>query len=67
YEIEHLTTYRYEIDEGEERENLHAVISIPRVSFILVFARVYSPSKRMLPHLLRLQGLELVAEQQRTG
>ncbi|GKC57213.1 hypothetical protein Tco_1084811, partial [Tanacetum coccineum] len=56
YEIEHLTTYRYEIDEGdkanisknslvlrlkesksgplnkhaEERENLHAVISIPR-------------------------------------
>ncbi|GKF26595.1 hypothetical protein Tco_0082489, partial [Tanacetum coccineum] len=56
YEIEHLTTYRYEIDEGdkanisknslvlrlkalksgplnkhaEERENLHALISIPR-------------------------------------
>ncbi|GKA59247.1 hypothetical protein Tco_0758560 [Tanacetum coccineum] len=56
YEIEHLTTYRYEIDEGdkanisknslvlrlkesksgllnkhaEERENLHAIISIPR-------------------------------------
>ncbi|GJX86819.1 hypothetical protein Tco_0337593 [Tanacetum coccineum] len=56
YEIEHLTTYRYEIDEGdkanisenslvlmlkesksgplnkhaEEKENLHAVISIPR-------------------------------------
>ncbi|GJX72578.1 hypothetical protein Tco_0309749 [Tanacetum coccineum] len=56
YEIEHLTTYRYEIDEGDkanisknslvlrlkesksgplnkhavERENLHAVISIPR-------------------------------------